>query len=108
MTEGLIDDEKGSFRSGIECVDEIFTVKQIGKKVREKKWIVYVNFMYANSLICVRLKGGESERFRIDSSARQGCIVSLGSPMCIYRCKLQRFRKLLIAQKRQLYTTKIR
>ena len=25
---------------------------------------------------CIRVKGGESERFRIDSGARQGCIIS--------------------------------
>ena len=37
MTESLIDDEQGGFRSGIGCVDQIFTLKQIGEKGREKK-----------------------------------------------------------------------
>ena len=37
MTEGLIDDEEGGFRAGMECVDQIFTLKQIGGKVQEKK-----------------------------------------------------------------------
>ena len=32
--------------------------------------------MYVDSLACVRIKGGESEQFRIDSSVRQGCIMS--------------------------------
>ena len=33
--------------------------------------------MYVNSLVCVRVKGGKSECFRINSSVRQGCIMSL-------------------------------
>ena len=32
--------------------------------------------MYVNSIACVRVKGGESECFRIDSGVRQGCIIS--------------------------------
>ena len=32
--------------------------------------------MYVNSLTCVRVKGGESECFRIDSDVRQECIKS--------------------------------
>ena len=31
VTEGLIYDEEGSFRLGRSCVDQIFTVKQIGR-----------------------------------------------------------------------------
>ena len=31
---------------------------------------------YVDSLICVRVKGGESERFRIYNRVRQGCIIS--------------------------------
>ena len=33
----MIDDEQGSFRAARGCVDQIFTLKQIGKKAREKK-----------------------------------------------------------------------
>ena len=33
--------------------------------------------IYVNSLACVRLKGGESECFRIDRGVRQGFIMSL-------------------------------
>ena len=31
--------------------------------------------MYVDSSACFRVKGGESERFRIDSGVRQGCIM---------------------------------
>ena len=36
-TEGLIDDEVSGFRSGRGCADEIFILKQIDQKAREKK-----------------------------------------------------------------------
>ena len=45
MVEGLIDDEQERFRAGSGCVDQIFTLKQIGEKAREKKRRVYVGFM---------------------------------------------------------------
>ena len=32
--------------------------------------------MYSDSSACVRVKGGESEGFRIESGVRQGCIMS--------------------------------
>ena len=35
-----------------------------------------LNGMYVNILVCVRVKGGESECFRINSGVRQGCIMS--------------------------------
>ena len=34
-----------------------------------------VSKICVNSLACVRVKGGESECFRIDSGVRQGCIM---------------------------------
>ena len=37
MTGCLIYDEQGGFREGRGCIDQIFTLKQIGEKVREKK-----------------------------------------------------------------------
>ena len=37
VTGGLIDDEQRGFRAGRRCVDQIFTLKQIGEKAREKK-----------------------------------------------------------------------
>ena len=38
-----------------------------------------IKSMYIDSSACVRIKGGESEQFRIDSGVRQGCIMS---PCC--------------------------
>ena len=35
-----------------------------------------IKSMYVNSLTCVRVKGGESEYFRINSGVRQMCIMS--------------------------------
>ena len=40
VTEGLTDNEKGGFRAGRGCVDQIFTLKQIGEKTWEKKFRV--------------------------------------------------------------------
>ena len=37
VTGDLIDDEQEGFRAWRGCVDQIFTVKKIGKKAREKK-----------------------------------------------------------------------
>ena len=44
MTEDLTDDKQEDFRSGRACVDQIFTLKQIDEKAREKKRMVYVGF----------------------------------------------------------------
>ena len=35
-----------------------------------------IKSMYVDSSACVRIKGGESEQFRIDSGVRQGYIMS--------------------------------
>ena len=45
MTVGLIDDEQGGFRGGSWCVDQIFTLKQIGEKAREKKCRGHLGFI---------------------------------------------------------------
>ena len=42
---GLIDDEQEGFRPGRRCVEKIFTLKQIGKKARQKECRVYVGFI---------------------------------------------------------------
>ena len=36
VTEGLIDDEQGGLRAGVGCVDQVFTLKQIGEKAMKK------------------------------------------------------------------------
>ena len=43
VTGGLIDDEQGGFRAGRGYVDQIFTIKQIDERAREKKSRVYVD-----------------------------------------------------------------
>ena len=45
VTLSLIDDKQGGFRVGRGCVDQIFTINQIGENAREKKRIVYVGFI---------------------------------------------------------------
>ena len=35
-----------------------------------------IKSMYGDSSVCVRVKGGESKQFRIDSEVRQVCIMS--------------------------------
>ena len=45
VTGVLNDDKQGVFRAGRGCVDQIFTLKQIGEKAREKKWRGYVGFI---------------------------------------------------------------
>ena len=42
----MIDAEQGGFREGRRCADQIFTLKQIGEKAREKERRVYVGFIY--------------------------------------------------------------
>ena len=37
VTGDLIDNEQGCFRAGRGCVDQIFTLKQIGEKAQDKK-----------------------------------------------------------------------
>ena len=45
MIKDLIDDEQGCFRVRRRCVDQIFILMQIGKKVREKKCKLYMVFI---------------------------------------------------------------
>ena len=40
------------------------------------KFLSVIKSMYVNSLACKRVKGGESECFRIKIGVRQGCIMS--------------------------------
>ena len=40
------------------------------------KLLIGIKSMYIDSSACVRVNGGESEWFRIDSGVRQGCIMS--------------------------------
>ena len=59
VTEGLIDDEQGGFRTGKQCVYQIFTLKQIGEKAREKKCTVHGDFIDFRKLIGTLMTGSE-------------------------------------------------
>ena len=45
--------------------------------------------IYVNSLTCIKVKGGESNRFRTDNGVRQGCIMPLGSSMWIWIAEMK-------------------
>ena len=45
------------------------------ENVVDGKLLNGIKSMYVYSLASVRVKAGESERFRIDSEVRQGCIM---------------------------------
>ena len=49
-----------------------------------------IKSIYVNILDCVRVKGGASEAFRIDSDVRHGCIMSHWGFQCIYGCSDER------------------
>ena len=51
LTGGLIDDEHVGFRAAKGIVDQIFTLKQIGKKIREKKRRAYVSHRYGEFVL---------------------------------------------------------
>ena len=107
VTGGLTDDEQGVFRAGRGCVDQIFTLKQIGEKAREKKCRVYVDFidlkkaydrvnrealwhvlrmydMGSKLLSLCQSKRGENEWFKIDRGLDRGVSYPLGFSICIW------------------------
>ena len=43
MARGFIDDEQKGFRPGKGCVDQIFTLKQVGRKAWEKNYVGFVD-----------------------------------------------------------------
>ena len=45
VTGSLINDEQGGFREGKWCIDQIFRLKKIGEKAREKIRKVYLVFI---------------------------------------------------------------
>ena len=50
VTGGLINDEEGGVRAGRVCVDQIFTLKQLSEKAREKKHSVYGFHRFGESI----------------------------------------------------------
>ena len=43
--EGSIEDNQRGFKSGRGCEDQVFTLRQLDEKAREKKQSVYIGFM---------------------------------------------------------------
>ena len=67
----FIDLEKAYDRVHTETLCQVLRMYDVGGKVLNG-----IKSMYVDSSACVRIKGGESEQFRIDSGVRQGCSMS--------------------------------
>ena len=68
---GFIDLEKSHDRFNREALWQVLKMYDVGVKL-----LSGIKSMYADSSAFVRVKGGERERFRIDSGVRQGSIMS--------------------------------
>ena len=73
MYVAFVDLEKTYDRVNREALSQVLRMYDVCGKVLNG-----IKSMYANSLACVRVKGGESKCSRIDSSVRQWCGASLG------------------------------
>ena len=70
---------------GFHSRDGVFRSERINREALCQVSIMYdvggkllngIKSMYVNSLACIRVKGGESECFRIDSGVGHGCITT--------------------------------
>ena len=68
---GFIDLEKPYDRVNREAFWQVLRIYDKGAKL-----LSGIKSMYVDSSACVRVKRGESERFKMDSGGRQGCIMS--------------------------------
>ena len=68
---GFMDLEKAYDRVNREALWQVLRMYDVGVKLMNG-----IKCMYIKSLACVRVKGGESECFRIHCGARQGCNMS--------------------------------
>ena len=68
---GFTDLEKAYDRVNREVLWQVLRMYDVGGKLLNG-----IKSMYVHSSVCVRVKGGESEQFRIDSWVRQRCIIS--------------------------------
>ena len=68
---GFKDLEKAYDRVTREALWQVLRMRDVGGKLLNG-----IKSMYVKSLACIRVKGGESKCFRIDSGVRQGCIMS--------------------------------
>ena len=71
MYVGFMDLEKAYDIVNRETLQQLLRVYDVGSKLLNG----FKSF-YVNSLSCARVKGGESECFRIESGLRQVCIMS--------------------------------
>ena len=78
MYVGFIDLEKAYDRVNMEALWQVLRMYDMGGKLLNG-----IKSMYINSLACVRVKGGESECFRINSGVRWVYHV-LMALQCIY------------------------
>ena len=68
---GIIDLEKTHYRVHREALQHVLRMYDVDDKL-----LSGIERMYVGSLACVRVKGHESEQFRIASGVRQGFIMS--------------------------------
>ena len=68
---GFMDLEKTYDRVNMEALWQVLRMYDVGGKLLNG-----IKSVYVNSLACVRVKGCDSDRFRIDSDVRQVCIMS--------------------------------
>ena len=71
MYMGFMNLEKAYDRINREALWQVLRMYDVGSKLLNG-----IKSMYVNSLACLKVKGGESECFRINSCVRQGCIMS--------------------------------
>ena len=65
MYVGFIDLEKAHGRVNRKALWQVLRMYDVGNKL-----LSVTKSMYVNSLACIKVKGGESERFRIDSGVK--------------------------------------
>ena len=101
LTDGMIGEEQRGFRDCSGCVDQAFVVKEREKEMfgcflekaydrvrRSDLWRILEKFgvlgrlgrgikaLYDNCMMYVRVGREESEKFRVGSELRQGCVMS--------------------------------
>ena len=102
-TKEQVAEEQGEFKYGMRCIDQIFVLKQLVEKYREKKkegrrsrmikfakdhcvgWCMDVDEyfircmsnLYNGSGACARLGSRVGEYFEVRKGLRHGCVMSL-------------------------------
>ena len=75
----FIDLEKACDTLNREALWQVLRMYDVGGKL-----LSVIKNMYGDGSACVRVKGGETERFRIESGVRQGFSYPLGCSMYIW------------------------